>query len=210
MSGLVHGILGLPGWLVLVVAGLLVFAEDALLIGFLVPGETVTVLAGAAAALGHVPLAGVLLVVVVAAIAGDTAGYGVGRYVGPRLLRSRVLQRRRTRVEDARALLARRGGGAVFLGRWVAFLRAVIPAAAGVARMPYRRFLPWNAAGGVVWGTTVVLLGYAAGASYAQAEKSLGRDVAVVAVVVVVLVVVVWRIRVRIGRQVRRPSPDPP
>jgi membrane-associated protein len=94
-----------------------------------------------------VPLAGVILVVVVAAIVGDTVGYAVGRYAGPRVLELHILQRRRKRLDDARDFLARRGGVAVFLGRWVAFLRAVLPALAGSARMPYPRFLAWNAAG---------------------------------------------------------------
>jgi membrane protein DedA with SNARE-associated domain len=197
MSGLIQGILGLPGWLVLLFAGSVVFAEDALFIGFVLPGETVALLAGAAASLGHVPLAGVLLVVVVAAIVGDTVGYEVGRHLGPRVLDLRILERRRRRIDDARELLARRGGGAVFLSRWVAFLRAVMPALAGSARMPYWKFLAWNASGGIAWGATVVLLGYAAGASYAQAEKTFGRDVALVVLAVAIVALVVWRLRRR-------------
>lgn len=69
-------------------------------------------------------------------------------------------------------LLARRGGSAVFLGRWVAFFRAVMPALAGTARMPYARFLVFNAAGGITWGAAVVLVGYAAGASYARSRRA--------------------------------------
>jgi membrane-associated protein len=205
MSGLIHGILGLPGWLVLLIAGSVVFAEDALFIGFVLPGETVALLAGAAASLGHVPLAGVLLVVVVAAIVGDTVGYEVGRHLGPRVLDLRILEKRRRRIDDARELLARRGGGAVFLSRWVAFLRAVMPALAGSARMPYWKFLAWNASGGIAWGATVVLLGYAAGASYAQAEKTFGRDVALVVLAVAIVALVVWRLRRhRAGRPAQR------
>ena len=199
MSGLVDRLLGLPSWLVLVVAGLVVFAEDALFVGFVLPGETVALLAGAAAKLGHVSLVGVLVVVVVAAIVGDTVGYEVGRHLGPRVLELHLLQkqRRRARLDDAREFLARRGGSAVFLGRWVAFFRAVMPALAGTARMPYRRFLAFNAAGGLAWGATVVLLGYAVGASYGRVEKVLGRDTAFVVLALVVLAVVAWHIRRR-------------
>jgi membrane-associated protein len=110
-----------------------------------VPGETVALLAGAAAKLGHVSLAGVLIVVV-AAIVGDTVGYEIGRHLGPRMLQWRVLARHRRRLADAQDFLARRGGGAAFLGRWTAFFRAVMPALAGTARMPYPKFLAWNAA----------------------------------------------------------------
>jgi membrane-associated protein len=195
VSGLVHRVLELPGWLVLLVAGLVVFAEDALALGFVLPGETVALLAGAAAKLGHAPLVGVLIVVIAAAIVGDSVGYEVGRHLGPRVLRLRIFAERRERVDDARAFLARRGGAAVFLGRWTAFFRAVMPFLAGTARMPYPKFLAWNVAGGLTWGATVVLLGYAAGASYAQVEKSFGRDAAFVVLAIVVIAAVVWRIR---------------
>jgi membrane-associated protein len=195
VSGLVHRILELPGWLVLLFAGLVVFAEDALALGFVLPGETVALLAGAAARLGHVSLTGVLVVVMTAAIVGDSVGYEIGRHLGPRTLRLRLLQKRQKKVDDAQAFLARRGGAAVFLGRWTAFFRAVMPFLAGTARMPYPKFLAWNAAGGLTWGATVVLLGYAAGASYARVEKTFGRDAALVVLAVVIIAVVVWRIR---------------
>jgi membrane-associated protein len=199
MSGLVDRVLGLPGWLVLLITGLVVFAEDAVFVGLLVPGETVALLAGTAAKLGHVSLAGVLVVVVVAAVLGDTVGYEVGRHVGPRVLDLPILQKRRARFDAAHDLLACRGGSAVFLGRWVAFFRAVMPALAGSARMPYPRFLAFNAAGGLAWGAAVVLLGYAAGASYARVEKLVGRDAAVVVLAVALLALVVWRLRRRAG-----------
>jgi membrane-associated protein len=195
VSGLVHGILSLPGWLVLLVAGLVVFSEDALFVGFVIPGETVALLAGAAAKLCHVSLVGVLIVVIVAAIVGDTVGYEIGRHVGPRVLQLKILQKRRKRLDEAEGFLARRGGSAVFLGRWVAFFRAVMPALSGTARMHYPRFLSYNAAGGLAWGATVVLLGYAAGASYAKVEKTFGRDAAFVVLAVVIVALVVWRVR---------------
>jgi membrane protein DedA with SNARE-associated domain len=195
ISGLVHRILELPGGLVLLVAGLAVGLEDALALGFVIPGESVALLAGAAAKLGHVSLPAVLIVVIAAAIVGDTVGYEIGRHLGPRVLQVRFLARRRTRIDDARAFLDRRGGSAVFLGRWVAFFRAVIPFLAGTARMRYPKFLAWNAAGGISWGATVVLLGYAAGASYAKVEQAFGRDAALVVLALVLVGVVVWRIR---------------
>jgi membrane-associated protein len=197
VSAVVERLLGFPGWTVLVVAGLLVAAEDALFVGFVLPGETVALLAGVAAKLGHVTLPAVLVVVIAAAIIGDTVGYQVGRHIGPRILETRVLRGRRKRLDDAQDFLSRRGGSAVFLGRWIAFFRAVIPALAGVARMPYPKFLLFNAAGGIAWGTTVVVLGYVAGASYARVESALGRGSALLVLAVVILALVVWRIRKR-------------
>ncbi|SRR6266566_2328121 len=197
MSTLVERILSVPGVLVYVLAGLLVFAEDALFVGFVIPGETAAVLGGVDASRGHVQLWLMIIVVVAAAVVGDTVGYEIGRHLGPRILRSRVLTRHQRRLTDAQDLLARRGGSAVFLGRFVAFFRAVMPALAGTAEMPYRRFLAFNAAGGIVWGTSFVLLGYLAGNSYATVEKTVGRGAALAVLAIVLLALLTWRLRRR-------------
>lgn len=216
MSGFIHQILSASSWAVLGLVGLIVFAEDALFVGFVLPGETAAILGGVAAKLGHVSLWAVLTTVIAAAVVGDSVGYEVGRKFGPRLLQMRILQRRRRRLDDAQAFLARRGGIAVLLGRWVAFFRAVMPALAGSAQMPYPRFLVFNAAGGILWGTVVVLVGYAAGASYASVERTLGRGTAVAVLAVAVVGVLVWRLRrrSRVARDVGddgpgNPSPSP-
>jgi membrane protein DedA with SNARE-associated domain len=85
----------------------------------------------------------------------------------------------------------------VFLGRFTAFFRAMMPALAGASHMPYRKFLAWNAFGGVVWGSVFVVVGYVAGASYQQVEKQVGRGIAVALVVVVIGLLVAWRLRAR-------------
>jgi membrane-associated protein len=197
VSHLLDGILGLDPFLILAVTGLLVFAEDAIFVGFVIPGETAAVLAGVGAGLGHVALPLSVVVVVVAAIVGDSVGYEVGRrYFGPRVLTSRLLGRHRLRIERTQAFLRRRGGIAVFLGRFTAFFRAMMPALAGAARMPYRTFLMWNAVGGIIWGTGFVVVGYVAGASYHQVERQVGRGLAVGLALVVVVALVAWRLRV--------------
>ncbi|KRE42580.1 DedA family protein [Knoellia sp. Soil729] len=195
MTSLLDQVLGAPAWAVLLVVGLVVFAEDALFVGFVIPGETAALLGGVAAKLGHVSLAAVLATVIVCAIVGDSVGYEVGRHLGPRILSWRILAKRKQGLDRAQDFLARRGGAAVFLGRWTAFFRAVMPALAGTAKMPYPTFLAWNAAGGVLWGATVVTAGYLAGASYAKVEKVVGRDVAFVILGVVLIGFVIWRIR---------------
>jgi membrane protein DedA with SNARE-associated domain len=197
VTGFLDGLLNASTWIVLSLVGLIVFAEDALFVGFVLPGETAAILGGVAASRGHVALAAVLAVVLAAAVVGDSVGYEVGRHLGTRILRWHVLEDRRARIDRARDLLARRGGTAVFLGRWTAFFRAVMPALAGTARMPYRRFLAFNVAGGVLWSVTVVLVGYFAGESYARIEKLVGRGAAIVIAAVVVVAVVVWQVRRR-------------
>jgi membrane protein DedA with SNARE-associated domain len=197
MTGFVDRLLGLPGWLVLLVVALVVFAEDALFVGFVLPGETVAVLGGVAAKFGHVSLAAVLAVVVVAAIVGDSVGYEVGRHFGPRILEIRLLRDRKQGIGRAQDFLARRGGSAVFLGRWVALFRALMPALAGTAHMPYGKFLAYNAAGGLAWGVVVVLLGYVAGASYKTIESKFGTGAAIAIAVLLLAALVVWRVRKR-------------
>jgi membrane-associated protein len=194
VSTLLDGILNLGPGLIYLTVALLVFAEDALFVGFVLPGETAAVLGGVAASQGHVEVGAMAALVVLAAVLGDTVGYEVGRRFGPRLLETRTLRRHGSRIDDAREFLLRRGGWAVFLGRFIAFFRAVMPALAGLSGLRYRTFLPFNAAGGLVWGVGCVLLGYLAGASYAAIESRVGRDVAIAVVVIagVVLVVVPW------------------
>jgi membrane-associated protein len=195
MSGITAQLLNVSPVLVYLLVGLLVFAEDALFVGFVVPGETAAVVGGIAAARGHVSPLGIAVVVVLAAIVGDSVGYEVGRQLGTRVLRARILRRQEARLDSARGFLARRGGSAVFLGRFVAFFRAVMPALAGTARMPYRRFIVFNAAGGLLWGVGFVLVGYLAGNSYAAVTRTIGQAGTAVVVGVVVVAFVVWRIR---------------
>jgi membrane protein DedA with SNARE-associated domain len=195
VTGFLHSILHLsPVWVYLV-CGALVFAEDAIFVGFVIPGETAAVLAGVATAIGHASLPVAIAVVVVAAIVGDTVGYEVGRHLGPRLLNLKIVRKRRGGIDRALDFLRRRGGIAVFLGRFTAFFRAVMPALAGMSKMHYPRFLAWNAAGGIVWGTGYVVLGHVAGASYQQLESKVGHGAAYVIGGLVVLGIIVWRVR---------------
>jgi membrane-associated protein len=208
MTNLLDPLLSAPTWAVLLVVGLVVFAEDALFVGFVLPGETAALLGGVAASRSHASVYAVIVVVVAAAIIGDTVGYEIGRHVGPRILALSFMEKRRGRLDSAQEFLARRGGAAVFLGRWTAFLRAVMPALAGSARMPYPRFLAFNAAGGLCWGIAVVLAGYFAGESFDQVEKVLGRVAAGLIALLVVAGLVFWQIRRRRAEREPDAAPD--
>ena len=201
MTAVLGRLLAVQGMLLYVLVGAVVFAEDAIFVGFVVPGETAAVLGGVAVSRQHAALPVMIAVVIVAAIAGDSVGYEIGRHVGPRVLASRPLRRRAERLDRAREFLARRGGTAVLLGRFVAFFRAVMPALAGTVRMRYPLFLAFNAAGGLLWGAGVVMLGYLAGNSYAIVERTFGRDAAIAAAGLVVIALVVWRVRQHLARK---------
>jgi len=195
VTALLDRLFNVSGVLVYSIVAVLVFAEDALFIGFVIPGETAAVLGGVIASRGHVQLWLIALIVVAAAIVGDTVGYEVGRHLGPRLLNLKVFNKRRARLDDAQNFLRRRGGAAIFLGRFVAFFRAVMPALAGTARMRYLKFLAFNAAGGLTWGVGFTLLGYLAGNSYQRVAKTAGTAAAIVVAAIVLVAVVIWRIR---------------
>jgi membrane-associated protein len=197
MSGLLDGLLSAPPAVVYVLVGLLVFGEAAVFVGFVLPGETAVVLGGVLASRHEIELWALIVLVALCAVIGDTVGYEVGRHYGTRVLAWGPLHRHEERLEAARAFLRRRGGSAVFLGRWTAFLRAVMPGLAGVSKMPYQRFLMWNALGGIAWGTTFCLVGYLAGNSYEAIERQIGLWGAVATAVLVVGLVVVLHVRRR-------------
>ncbi len=191
-----EGILTLsPVWVYLIV-GLLVFAEDAFFLGFVIPGETAAVLSGVSASLGQTQLSICLLVVTAAAIVGDSVGYEVGKhFFGPKVIEGTWLRKHRHKLVKAEEFLQRRGGWAVFLGRFTAFFRAMMPALAGAAKMPYRQFAAWNIAGGIVWSAIFVVLGYLAGTSYHVIAQKATRGMAIGVVAVVLTVGIVWKIR---------------
>ena len=203
MTGFLQSLMHVPAAVVLSVVGALVFGEAAVFLGFIIPGETAVLLGGFIASTGRFSVVLFALVVVVAAIVGDSVGYEVGKRLGPRLLRSGLLRRHRERVDQARAFLDGRGGSAIFIGRFTAFLRAVTPGLAGLSGMRYRRFLAWNAAGGLVWGVGCVVAGYVAGSSYQKVAGYLGQGGAAVAALVAVVAFIVWRVARR-----RRPGDD--
>src|ERR1700690_589623 len=152
VSYLLHEIHKLPGPLVYGLVTLLVFGEAALLIGFVLPGETAVLIAGVVASQGHVNVEVIAALVVVAAITGDSVGYFVGHRWGESLMQLPILRQRRAALDRALEGLRRRGPIYVFIGRFTAFLRAVMPGLAGMSRMNYRRFLIANALGGIIWG----------------------------------------------------------
>jgi membrane protein DedA with SNARE-associated domain len=197
ISDLLHPLLHLHGWEAYSVVGALVFAEASILIGFVFPGETAVILGGVVAYRGQANIVLLIIVVVACAIGGDSVGYLVGRKWGRRFLDSRLLRHRRHLVDRVLEQLQRRGALAVFVARFTAFLRAVVPGLAGMSSMPYRVFLPANVAGGVVWGIGYSLLGYLLGSAYSRVEhvSSIASDVLLGLIVVAVVVLVVRRRR---------------
>jgi membrane protein DedA with SNARE-associated domain len=182
--------------------------ESAAFLGLLVPGESLVIVSGVLAAAGLFELPALIGVVSAGAVVGDSIGYELGRRLGrPWLLRRGArVGFRRDRIAAVDAFFERHGGKAVLIGRFIGFLRALAPFVAGSSRMPYPRFLAYNVAGGVLWSTACVLLGYFLGAAWPIAERWVGRAGLVLGLAVVAAAA--WwlrrRHRRRDGRRPRR------
>jgi membrane protein DedA with SNARE-associated domain len=168
------------------------FAEAAAFVGFILPGETALLIGGVLAHSGVWNVWVFLGCAIVGAIAGDSVGYEIGKHLGPRIKENafgRFVGEKRWKL--AQAIFDRYHGGAIFFGRAQALLRALVPALAGMNRVPYRTFIKWNAAGGIVFSTIVVLLGYEFANSLPTLEKYLRYwaifFLALVAVIVTIL-----------------------
>jgi membrane-associated protein len=199
VSALSDAILTLPAW----VALMLVFAFPALeasaFVGFVFPGEIAVILGGVIASEGELPLAAVFVAASLGAVIGDSIGYGVGHRYGRSLLARAPRFIRPEHIERGVAILNRLGGRAVFVGRFAAALRVLVPGLAGIARMPYRTFLTWNVIGGVIWACGAATLGYVAGNGYKKVEHqiSFASYIILGLVALAVLVLVVRHLRRR-------------
>ncbi|GGT90933.1 DedA family protein [Actinomadura citrea] len=186
---------GLPPAMIYLIIAALVFAEAALFVGFVFPGETAIVVGGVLASQHVLSLPLLLVIAVVAAVAGDSVGYEIGRKYGPRLLDVAMMRKHRAKVAAAQDLIRRRGAFAVFIGRFTALLRALMPALAGSSRLPYPKFLLFNVIGGVTWVVTFTLGGFFAGTAFEHAAKLAGRGLAIGLAAAAVVALVVWSVR---------------
>ena len=167
----------------------LAFAEAAIFIGFFLPGETSLLIGGVLAHSQVWPLWLFIVCAILGAIAGDSVGYKVGKHFGPGIKISRfgrLIGEKRWKL--AEHIFNKYHGGAIFFGRAQALLRALIPALAGMHKVPYRTFLKWNAAGGVIFSTIVIVLGYQFANSLQSLEKYL-KYWAIIFLLAVVMVI---------------------
>src|SRR5437879_13327465 len=151
MQGTVSGLVASYGYVVLF------FLAGLGSLGIPLPGETALVTAAALAAGGHLSIHAVVATAVAAAIMGDNGGYWIGRAGGIPLVRryGRFLHLNEAHLERARHFFGRHGPPTVFIGRFIALLRTWTAVLAGAARMPYGRFMLYNAPGAVCWAGVV-------------------------------------------------------
>jgi len=190
----------------LIVVGLLV-AESGFAVGFFVPGEIATVLGGVLAREHRVEILIMVPVAIAGAVGSYLIGYGLGRAILPFVLRHSSLGKH-PMIERAREQLARRGGLAVALGRFVAVVRAVMPALAGLSDLRLRTFVLYDVLGGVIWATLYTMLGYGLGTAYQHALGTIGVWTYVAFALLVVAVVTTHLVRSRRHRHAGEQSHD--
>lgn len=159
----------------LIVAGA-VLLERSVFIGLIIPGDVVLALGGIYAAREELALPWVIVVAVVAAVVGESIGYTLGRVYGPRLIaRLPLVRRLAPKLDTAEEFFLRHGGKTVAIGRFATAAGAFIPFVAGVARMPYRRFLMFDLPAIIVWAAGIAAVGYAFGSNLDRVERLLSR-----------------------------------
>jgi membrane-associated protein len=138
---------------------LIVFLETGLVVTPFLPGDSLLFVAGTIAAGGELHVHTLVLLLICAAVIGDSANYAIGRYIGPRVFRfedSRFFKR--AYLERTHAFFEKHGGKTIIIARFVPIIRTYAPFVAGIGAMSYRYFLAFNVTGAILW---VVLLAYA-------------------------------------------------
>ena len=187
IDSLTNWVSGLGHWAYLVIF-ITVSLESAAFLGFFLPSEALVFFSGFLAYQGVLDLKVLIPLVAVAAVMGDSVGYELGRLLKKDwfLRYGRFAGLREPQWQRLEDFFQRHGGKTVFFARFSAFFRILVPFFAGAARLRYLHFLKWNIAGGMIWATGAVLIGYYAGKWWQDVERWIGRGALGIAVAVVV------------------------
>ena len=148
------------------------FAEVGLFLGFFLPGDTLLIAAGIYAKQGKLSLTAVILVAAIAAIAGDSTGYFIGRKLGRKVFRKDDgIVFRKDHIEKAEAFYEKHGAKTLLVSHYLPIIRTFTPLLAGVARMDYRKFLLFDVIGDITWAVSVTLVGYYVGSRIPGVDK---------------------------------------
>ena len=173
-------------------AGLAMMLETSVLVGLVIPGDTVVIVAATAVAS---PVEGVLLgiAVVVGALLGESIGFWLGRFLGPRIQHSRLGRRiGEQNWERSERYLRRRGGPAIFLSRFLPVLHSLVPLTVGMSGYSYRRFLAWTVPACVVWATLYISVASLAAGTYRELADQLHYAGYIFVAIILVFLVLVF------------------
>ncbi|MBN9140101.1 MAG: DedA family protein [Micrococcales bacterium] len=154
-------------------AGVGIFLETSVLVGLIVPGDTIVIVA-ATAVDSPVEYAALVAVVILGALGGESVGFALGRFFGPKIRHSRLGRRiGEHNWRRAENYVDRRGGIAVFVSRFLPVLHSLVPLTVGMSTMRYRRFIAWTAPACVLWAFAYVTVGAVAAGSYRELAQQL-------------------------------------
>jgi undecaprenyl-diphosphatase len=191
-------------WTYLVV-GLLAFAETGAFLGFIAPGETAVLVGGLVAGQGQISLVVLIAIVWGCAVAGDFTSFMLGRRLGrPWLLRhGERLKITEERLDQVEGFFARRGGATIMVGRFLGFVRPLLPFTAGASKMPLRRFAPYDVLAAGLWSTTFCVLGYVFWRSIHELTTYVSRGLFAFGTLVVLIAAIVGLVRLRRDAEAR-------
>ncbi|GAA2022420.1 hypothetical protein GCM10009819_01300 [Agromyces tropicus] len=173
-------------------AGLGILLETSVLVGLVVPGDTIVIVA-ATGVEGPVEFIALAIAVIVGALIGESIGFALGRWFGPKIQASRLGRRiGEHNWHRAQRYLARRGGPAVFISRFLPVLHSLVPLTVGMSDMSYRRFLAWTAPACVIWSFAYVGVGSAAAGGYRELSEHLHGAGYLFVGVIVLFLVLAW------------------
>ncbi|CAN5277247.1 DedA family protein [soil metagenome] len=186
------------------IAGVAMFFETSILLGLIVPGDTV-VIVSATAVSGIEQWLFLIVAVVIGSLGGETVGFALGHHFGPRIRASRLGRRLGERNwVRAEHYLEKRGGIAVFISRFLPVLHALIPLTVGTSSMRYRKFLAWTAPACLIWSVAYVSVGWLAAGSYRQLASQLHYAGYLFAAIIAVFLVIALVVRKLIARAEER------
>ncbi|KAA6433945.1 DedA family protein [Agrococcus sediminis] len=196
-------------WLRTLIAGLAILLETSVLLGLVVPGDTIVIIAALAVEEWPWWLA-LIGATVVGALCGETIGFAIGRWLGPSI--DRWLARRWPRASErwrrTERYLSRRGGIAIFLSRFLPVAHSLVPLIVGGAGMPYRRFLAWTLPACVLWASAYATAGWLAGGTYRELADELHGAGFVLVGAVVAFLLLVWLVKHLVSRGEARHMED--
>ncbi len=152
----------------------IVFCETGLLIGFFLPGDSLLVTAGLVASQGKLNIGLLTGLLMTAAVVGDSVGYAIGHFVGPKIFnKEESFFFRKDHIRKTHEFFEKYGGKTIILARFVPIVRTFAPTVAGVGGMTYKRFLAYNVIGGILWVGSMLAVGYGLGRAVPDIEKHL-------------------------------------
>jgi len=185
-------------------AGVAIMLETSILVGLVVPGDTVVLVAstGVSSPVEYVAL---VVAVIVGALCGESIGFALGRFFGPRIRGSALGRKIGVRNFDrAEAYLARRGGVAVFLSRFLPVLHSLIPLTVGMSPMRYRTFMAWTVPACILWAFAYVSVGSAAAGGYRELSRELHWAGYIFVAVIALFIVAVYVVKKVLGTREAR------